>query len=201
MADTLHDVPLFPLGTVLFPDGMLPLKIFEARYMDMAKACLKDGAPFGVCLIVSGRETGAPALPHAVGTLARIENWDMPQLGVLHVQCRGGERFRILAKRIESSGLQRADIELLAADDHEPLSASHDILGELMSRIIDNIDDTTPLQPVRLDDAVWVSWRLADLLPMSPAEKQAVLELDNCAARLDRVHRFLHEKGLLKPSR
>lgn len=201
MADTLHDVPLFPLGTVLFPDGLLPLKIFETRYMDMAKTCLKNGVPFGVCLIVSGRETGAPALPHAVGTLARIENWDMPQLGVLHVQCRGGERFRILTKRIESSGLQRADIELLASDAHEPLSPAHEILGELMARIIDNIEDTTLLQPLRLDDAAWVSWRLADLLPLSLAEKQEVLELDNCGARLDRVHRFLHDKGLLNPSR
>src|SRR5262245_37563064 len=98
------NVPLFPLGTVLFPGGQLPLKIFEARYMDMAKVCIKDGSPFGVCLIASGREVGTPALPHSVGTLARIDSWDMPQLGLLHVQCRGSERFRILSKRVEGNG-------------------------------------------------------------------------------------------------
>src|SRR5207342_2174718 len=83
------DLPLFPLNTVLFPGGRLPLRIFEQRYMDMAKACLKDSSPFGVCLIREGTEVGDPAVPAEVGTLAKLTTWDMPQLGVLHVLALG----------------------------------------------------------------------------------------------------------------
>jgi uncharacterized protein len=197
----LHDVPLFPLGTVLFPDGSLPLKIFEQRYMDMAKVCLKNDSPFGVCLIANGRETGAPALPHDVGTLARIADWDMPQLGVLHVMCRGEQRFRITSRRVEPSGLQRADIEVSEPAEPVALKSRHELLGDLLSRIIDNIDDPTSLQPYRFDDASWVSYRLSELLPMSMSIKQQLLELDDHCARLDVLRRFLQEKGLLGSSR
>lgn len=201
MTTTLHNVPIFPLGTVLFPEGRLPLKIFEQRYMDMAKTCLKEDAPFGVCLIASGRETGAPALPHEIGTLARIVNWDMPQLGVLHVECRGEQRFRMLARRIESSGLQRADIEVTEAAGLVALPPRHEFLAELLSRIIDHIEDATPLKPFRFDDAAWVSYRLCELLPMSMPVKQKLLELDDHGERLDVVHQFLQDKGLLSSSR
>jgi Lon protease-like protein len=197
----LHDVPLLPLGTVLFPDSRLPLKIFEQRYMDMAKACLKDNSPFGVCLIASGRETGAPALPHKVGTLARIVSWDMPQLGILQVDCRGEQRFRILERRIDASGLQRADIEVAEPAEPIPLESHYGFFADLLSRIIDNIMDATPLQPYRFDDAVWVGYRLCELLPMSLTMKQELLEIDDHCARLDVVRRFLQDKGLLNPAR
>ena len=197
----LHDVPLFPLGTVLFPEGRLPLRIFEQRYMDMAKVCIKDNVPFGVCLIVSGRETGAPALPHDVGTLARIVDWDMPQLGVLHVKCRGEQRFRILARRIESCGLQRADIDVSDPPLAVPIPAHQAMLAELLERIIEHIDDATPLQPYRLDDAAWVIDRLGEMLPMSLALKQKILERNDPDSGFDIVRQFLQDKGLLNPSR
>lgn len=197
----LQDIPLFPLGTVLYPGGRLPLKIFEPRYMDMAKVCLKDGSPFGVCLIAIGRETGAPAMPHAVGTLARIVTWDMPQLGVLQVICRGERRFRIVDRRIESSGLQRADIEV----DDEPrpmmLDQRHDFLADLLARILDNVPDAAPFHPLRYDDAVWVGHRLAELLPLRMTDRQALLELDDPAARLDKLLAFLEQEGLLNSSK
>ena len=101
----ITEIPLFPLNTVLFPGGRLPLRIFEQRYMEMAKSCLRDGAPFGVCLIVEGAEVGAPAVPATVGSLARIASWDMPQLGMLHVSAIGTERFRILRRRTQPDGL------------------------------------------------------------------------------------------------
>jgi uncharacterized protein len=101
---------------VLFPGGSLPLRIFETRYMDMAKACLRDGAPFGVCLIREGREVGAPATPFDVGTLATIESWDMQQLGMLQIVARGGQRFRIHERRAQPDGLLRATVELLPDD-------------------------------------------------------------------------------------
>jgi hypothetical protein len=112
----IENLPLFPLGAVLFPGGSLPLRIFETRYMDMAKACLREGAPFGVCLIREGREVGAPATPFDVGTLATIEAWDMQQLGMLQIVARGGQRFRILERRVQPDGLLRASVEILADD-------------------------------------------------------------------------------------
>src|SRR3982074_2077521 len=95
----MKDLPLFPLNTVLFPGGRLPLQIFEQRYMEMAKACLRDGSPFGVGLSREGAEVGAPAMPMDIGCLARIVEWDMEQLGVLQISARGGRRFRILEPR------------------------------------------------------------------------------------------------------
>src|SRR5258705_6830326 len=100
MPETPREIFLFPLGTVLFPDGMLPLKVFEQRYIEMTKACLRDEAPFGVCLIREGREVGAAALPETVGCLATIAQWDM-QLGLFHILARGGQRFRLRQTRVE----------------------------------------------------------------------------------------------------
>lgn len=197
----LSDVALFPLDTVLFPGSRLPLRVFEQRYMDMVKDCLKNDSPFGVCLIASGRETGAPALPHEVGTLARIARWDMPQLGMLHVRCHGEQRFRIVSRRVEASGLQRADIEVLADAGPTALEARHEFLAGLLSRIIDNIEDATLFQSICLDDSLWVGYRLCDLLPISLPDKQKLLEEDDHVARLDAVHRFLLDKGLLNTSR
>ena len=94
MSDSRHDLAIFPLNTVLFPGGLLPLRIFEQRYMEMAKACLKNDEHFGICLIRSGREVGAPAVPESIGSTAKIVEWDMQQLGVLSVKVQGGQRFR-----------------------------------------------------------------------------------------------------------
>jgi Lon protease-like protein len=105
-------IPLFPLHSVLFPGGRLPLRIFEQRYMDMAKVCLKESSSFGICLIAAGEEVARPgrkpAAPHAVGTLAHIADWDMQQLGVLDIVAQGGDRFRLLRHWVEPSGLLRA---------------------------------------------------------------------------------------------
>ncbi len=196
----IRDVPLFPLGTLLFPEGNLPLRIFEQRYMDMAKVCLKDDKPFGVCLIAGGRETGAPAIPHEIGTLARIRDWDMQQLGVLMVQCRGEQRFRIVSRRTESSGLQRGDIALLAATEPALLSARHKFLAELLMRVIENLEDPTPFQPYRFDDAEWVAYRLGEMLPMPLPSKQKILEANDVCSKLDVIHQFLQDQGLLNTS-
>ncbi len=93
-------IALFPLNTVLFPDGVLPLRVFETRYIDMVRACMKANTPFGVVAIQSGAEIGEVATPYSVGTIAHITEWDMPELGVLLIETRGGERFRILETRL-----------------------------------------------------------------------------------------------------
>src|SRR5207253_7810990 len=108
----------FPLQTVLYPGSLLPLRIFEVRYMDMAKACLRDGSPFGVCLIKEGQEVGTPAVPEKVGCLARIGECDMEELGILKVKAEGLERFRLVSSEVNKSGLIIGEVE-----KHEPESA------------------------------------------------------------------------------
>ena len=124
-------MPLFPLHTVLFPGARLPLRLFEQRYLEMAKACLRDQSPFGVCLILEGKEVGEPAVPATIGCVARIEEWDMAQLGVLSIVARGVQRFRVLERRLQDDGLARGSVELLDEDD--PGDPANGRLAELLS--------------------------------------------------------------------
>ena len=179
---------------MLFPGGRLPLRIFEQRYMDMAKACLKDGSPFGVCLILQGKEVGAPAVPAAVGTLARIGDWDMPQLGLLHVVARGESRFRIVERRVRKDGLALASIDTIPEDVDAPVPGSCETCVRLLQRIIDQQEGVFE-RPYRLDSCSWVSARLAEILPLPLAAKQELLELSDARARLERVNTFLAGGG------
>ena len=184
------ELALFPLNTVLFPGGRLPLRIFETRYMDMAKACLKDDAPFGVCLIVQGKEVGEPALPAPVGTLARIGEWDMPQLGVLQVVARGEQRFRILERRVQPDGLAVGTVELIDDEADLPVPESCKTCVRLLERIIEQHAGLLE-PPHRLDSAAWVGARLAELLPLPLAAKQELLELSDAGARLERLNALI----------
>jgi Lon protease-like protein len=205
-------LPLFPLNVVLFPGGVLPLRVFEARYMDMVRRCMKNTAPFGVVLIARGAEVGAAAATEAVGTLARIAAWDMPQLGLLHLRAIGGERFRIERTEVQPDGLQVAHIETIAADDDLPLPARHRPCAELLERVIadvaertGNADDRTddPLDgppfesPYRFDSSVWVGNRLCEFMPVPLRAKQKLMELQDANSRLELVHRFLKQHAVL----
>jgi len=171
---------------VLFPGGRLPLRIFEARYMDMARACLREGTPFGVCLIVQGPEVGEAAIPAPVGTLARIVEWDMPQLGLLQVSVRGESRFRILGKRVQPDGLVRASVELLAEEGDSPVPEALSRYVKLLERVMEQHPGLLE-RPHRLDSSAWVSARLAELLPLPLEAKQALLEIGNGRARLEKL--------------
>ena len=184
-----RDLPLFPLNSVLFPGGRLPLRIFEQRYMDMAKACLKDGSPFGVCLILEGREVGEPATPAEVGTLARITSWDMPQLGVLQVLAVGGQRFRLRERRVERGGLARGDIDLLDGDQDAAIPESCTRCVKILQRVVDEQPDL--LEAPQMGSASWVGSRLAELLPLPLDAKQELLELTDARARLERLNALL----------
>jgi len=175
---------------VLFPEGRLSLRIFETRYMDMAKTCLRDNAPFGVCAIREGAEVGAPATPHDIGTLARIADWEMPQLGLLQVIALGERRFRILERRVEANGLQRARVELLPPERDSPVPASCVLCSRLLERVIEQQPDALP-GPHRLDSSAWVGARLAELLPLPLHAKQELLELSDAVTRLERLTALL----------
>lgn len=189
------ELPLFPLQAVLFPGGRLPLRIFESRYMDMAKGCLRDGSPFGVCLIREGREVGAPALPMDVGCLARIATWDMPQLGVLQVLARGERRFRILERRVRADGLTLARVDLLAEETDAPLAADAGLCARVLRKAIESGGEALIEPPPRYDSAAWVSARLAELLPLSLAARQRLLEMDDARDRIEILRRLISSAG------
>ncbi len=186
----MTDLPLFPLNTVLFPGGRLPLRIFERRYMDMASACLREDAPFGVCLIREGTEVGEAAIPEPVGCLAHIVEWDMQQLGVLHVIVRGGRRFRITERRAQADQLLRATVELLPEEDDAPVPDSLNACAKLLERAIAQAPELVP-EPRKLDSCVWVGARIAEALPLPLAAKQQLMEMSDGLARLEEVHRLL----------
>jgi Lon protease-like protein len=204
---TLQSLPLFPLGTVLFPGGLLPLRIFEVRYLDMIQRCHRAGAPFGVVSLTQGHEVklpgaGAEAFA-AVGTLATISAYEQPRPGLLMIRATGTQRFRIRASDQLRHGLWVADVEQIADDKVVPvpedLQGTADALANLIRSLQDKAIDATelPLQePWRLDDCGWVANRWCELLPMPVQLKQRLMELDNPLVRLELVSDVLARTGI-----
>lgn len=210
MPTLIPDLPLFPLGTVLFPEGLLSLRAFEARYLDMARDCLRRDAPFGVCLLKSGSEVALPgsdeAEPETIGCLAQIVGCDVQQLGVLLLRCRGMQRFRVLSTRVEKDGLLRGVAEPMGEDTIMNDSDEHRIrlasCSESLSRIIDNVRERDPthmpfLEPFHLHDASWVGNRLSEVLPISIRARQQLMELDDAGTRLELVHQYMMRHQML----
>jgi uncharacterized protein len=190
-------VPLFPLRSVLFPGALLPLRIFEARYMDMAKECLKTGSPFGVCLIREGEEVGAPAVPEPVGCLARIADCDMEELGILKVRAEGLERFRIVSSEVNRQGLIVGEVERLAPEAEAPEAPGFAESADFLRKVIAGIGAQRFGEPLRFEDASWVSFRLAEILPLRIDVKQKLLELTDASLRLAVLHKFLKQQRLV----
>jgi Lon protease-like protein len=190
-------VPIFPLQTVLYPGGLLPLRIFEVRYMDMAKECLKSGKPFGVCLIREGQEVGAPAVPEAIGCLAAILDCDMEELGILKVRVKGGARFRIVSSETSRAGLILGEVEPLDADTCLEDAPGFADCRELLAKMVVGIGRDRFAEPMEFDDPAWVGFRLAEILPLRLDVKQKLLELTDASLRLAILHRFLRQQHLL----
>lgn len=182
------ELPLFPLQSVLFPGGSLALRIFEPRYLELVKRCSRRGEGFGVCLILAGREVGAPALPAAHGTEAVIVDFAMTEDGLLGITVEGRRRFRVERTRVRDDGLVIGDVAWQPEPAPATVRDEHALLSVLLARVLDKAGvEHEGAGKGRLADAGWVGWRLAEWLPLSAAEKQQLLELDDPHARLQRL--------------
>ncbi|MGN6313011.1 MAG: LON peptidase substrate-binding domain-containing protein [Rhodanobacteraceae bacterium] len=182
---TNEDIPLFPLGTVLFPGGPLGLRIFEQRYLQMVRDCTRDQSCFGICLILKGSEAGAPAVPAAVGTLARVTDFYSQPDGLLGISVEGGARFRVLRTRGRDNGLVRGDVRYWPDEPVLPVPPEFGLLADILERLVEQAGGWWRDAPrERYDDASWVGFRLAEFLPLKPVERQHLLELTDPLERL-----------------
>lgn len=179
---------LFPLHTVLLPGAAIGLRVFEPRYLDLIRDCGRSGKGFGICLIMQGEEVGAPASAAAFGTEAVIEDFGRGDDGLLTLRVRGARRFHAQRVRVRDNGLQVADVNWCDPDPDDDLRPEHGLLATLLQQIIDQVGGEHAKAPhAKFDDAAWVGWRLAELLPLDDAQRQALLQLDDPHQRLDRL--------------
>lgn len=204
---TLTSLPLFPLDTVLFPGGLLALRVFEVRYLDMVRKCRNAGAPFGVVGLTAGQEVRRPGAPgeqfHDTGTLATIELLETPQPGLITLLCRGTERFRITGKNHLPHGLWVADVEQLPGDPHVPVPADLQRAASMLAQVLGNLHQRAPEAashpqptPQQLQDCGWVANRWCELLPVPLELKHRLMVLDNPLVRLELVGDLLERTGI-----
>ncbi|MBD8642170.1 LON peptidase substrate-binding domain-containing protein [Stenotrophomonas sp. CFBP 13724] len=179
-------LPLFPLHAVLLPRASIGLRVFERRYLDMLRDSSRDGGGFGLCLILQGDEVGAPAVPAAFGVEARVDDFDMGSDGVLQLRLRGARRFHVEQTRVRDNGLVVGEVRWCAPDTDDELRPQHALLSTLLQHIIEQAgEDYAPATPALLDQASWVGWQLAQLLPLEESQRLQLLQLDDVHARLD----------------
>ncbi len=204
---TLSSLPLFPLGSVLFPGGLLALRVFEVRYLDMVRKCHQAGAPFGVIALTQGREVRQAGAPEEqfndVGTLAVIEQIDTPQPGLITLLCRGSQRFRITQRSHLPHGLWIADVGHIDPDLMVPIPQDLRKASTALAQVLHTLKQRDPETPTaivptaaQLDDCGWVANRWCELLPVPLELKQRLMELDNPLVRLELVGDVLERTGI-----
>jgi Lon protease-like protein len=186
-----EELPLFPLNTVLFPDGPLALRIFEPRYVDMVRKCMRDGAPFGVVMIRSGQEAGAVSSAASIGTSALIVDFNQMPDGLLGIVCAGEQKFRVEDRRVQPDGLNVGTVTWLPPEMRQSLPDQHAHLGQLLKKVLPQLGELYKSMAGPFDDTAWVGMRLAEILPISLAERQECLEIDDPLARLERLAPFI----------
>ncbi len=185
----LVDIPLFPLTSVLFPGGRLHLRIFEPRYLDLVRECSRHGSAFGVCLILAGHE---PAVPAAIGTLARISDFHRDEDGLLGIVAEGGARFRVARSRVRADGLLRGDAKLWPGEPETEVPVEFALLQSILERLIETMAPHWRQTPrSAYEDASWLGFRLAELLPLDTREQQRMLELTDPLQRLAQLRDIL----------
>lgn len=205
-------LPLFPLGTVVFPGGRLPLRVFEQRYLDMVKRAIADDTPIGICApawgtpvgapplrgdpsaaVREGTETGTPAVPYPVGTCVRVTEWDMPHTGILHIDTRAQDRFVIRDTHAEANGLVIGTVEPVSAEPAIAVPREFELAVEILRHIIGEYGDAHFPTPHDLDNAVWVGYRLSEVLPLKLSTRQNLLEMNDSVARLRILTEFIRK--------
>jgi Lon protease-like protein len=184
-------IPLFPLNTVLFPGGPLPLRIFEPRYLDMLSNCMKDDAPFGVLLIREGGEVG-PATTFEVGTLAKVTDWYQGSDGILGVTAIGTERFRLLSADRQADGLNVGEVEILPDLPSRLLPPEYAPLAKILGHVLDEFGLLYEGLDRHYEDAVWVAYRVIEVLPVPLENKQACLESADILDCLQYAQKMIH---------
>jgi len=188
----LVEMPLFPLASVLFPGGQLQLRIFEPRYLDLVRECTRHGTGFGVCLILQGQEVGEPAVPAAIGTIARISDFHRDDDGLLGIVAEGGARFRVARSRVRSDGLLRGDVEVWPDEPGQQVPVEFALMQTILERLIETMAPHWRDAPrSAYDDASWLGFRLAELLPLDVGEQQRMLELNDPVQRLAELRDIL----------
>lgn len=189
-------IPLFPLYSVLFPGGPLQLRIFETRYLDMISTCLKTGSGFGVCMIREGREVGAAAETHEIGTFGHISYWHKRADGLLGITVKGERRFRVLARTVLPNQLIQAEVAWLPEEPVLAVSEEDALLVDMLRQMMEQLDHPYITLSKHYDDAAWVSGRLVELLPLSLAHKQRLLQMDDPCERLAVVRALLDKNTI-----
>jgi uncharacterized protein len=198
-----RELALFPLRAVLFPGGLLRLKVFEARYLDLIGTCLRERRQFGVVALVSGHEVRGPGGAVAfesVGTIAELIAADSDRPGILQVSCRGTQRFRVESKHQQSDGLWLADVSLIAEDESLAPAPALSATVQALSKMHDSLkaqNESPFIEPMRFDDTAWVANRWCEILPISQAAKQKLMELPDPTVRLQLVDDYLRSKGVI----
>jgi len=185
------EIPLFPLRTVLYPEGPLPLRIFETRYLDMISRCLREDTGFGVVLIREGMETGR-ASTYGTGTLAKIVDWYQGSDGLLGITAQGSARFRVESVRQAPDGLNLASVSWLAPEPRVDLPAAFRPMVDILRGVLDDLGRLYEPLERRYDDASWVGYRFAEILPITPEQKQFCLETEDALQRLEIIRVILH---------
>ena len=181
-------LPLFPLHATLLPGAAIGLRVFEPRYLDLVRETGRSGEGFGVCLILEGNEVGAPATPAALGVQVKIEDFDVGADGVLQLRLRGTRRFHVERTRVRDNGLVVADVRWCDEDPDDELRPQHALLATVLDHIIEQAGTAfAPASPALMDQASWVSWRLAELLPLSEQQRLQLLQLDDPHQRLQQL--------------
>ena len=188
-----YALPLFPLQTVVFPGGLLPLRVFEPRYMDMVKQAIADNLPFGICAVREGRTTGV-VNHHEVGTQVRVIDWDMPQPGILHIQTQAFERFVVRSSHSESNGLLVGEVDDVSAEPAVAVPPELALSAEILYQIIEELGREKFVQPHDYNNAAWIGYRLSEVLPLKLSIRQNLLEMNDSVARLAILTDFLKKQ-------
>ncbi|WP_373038286.1 LON peptidase substrate-binding domain-containing protein [Xanthomonas campestris] len=188
MPAEITSLPLFPLHSVLLPGAAIGLRVFERRYLDLVRDCGRTGSSFGVCLILDGSDVGAPAVPAAYGTEVRIEDFDVGADGVLVLRLRGTRRFRVQRSRVRDNGLVVGEVSWCEPDSDDELRPEHGLLATVLERMLEQVGgEFASAGPGLLDQAAWVGWRLAELLPLSEGQRLSLLQEDDPHRRLEQL--------------